>query len=42
MIKHLPLLLFIGLAYWGCDSNEGCIDESNTSDTPLVFQITIE
>ena len=28
MNKHLTLLLFIGLAYWGCDNNEGCIDES--------------
>ena len=25
MIKHLPLLLFIGLAYWGCeDKDEDC------------------
>ena len=32
MTKHLTLLLFIGLAYWGCDSNEGCIDESKISD----------
>ena len=32
MIKHLTLLLFIGLAYWRCDINEGCIDESKISD----------
>ena len=32
MTKHLTLLLFIVLAYWGCDSNEGCIDESKISD----------
>ena len=30
--KHLTLLLFIVLAYYGCDSNEGCIDESKISD----------
>ena len=25
VIKHLPLLLFIGLAYWGCeDKDEDC------------------
>ena len=33
MTKHLTLLLFIVLAYWGCDSNEGCIDESKISDS---------
>ena len=32
MTKHLTLLLFIGLAYWGCDSNEDFIDESKISD----------
>ena len=32
MTKHLTLLLFIVLAYWGCDSNYGCIDESKISD----------
>ena len=32
MTKHFTLLLFIGLAYWGCNSNEGCIDESKISD----------
>ena len=33
MTKHLTLLSFIGLAYWGCDNNEGCIlDESKISD----------
>ena len=32
MTKHLILLLFIGLAYWRCNSNEGCIDESKISD----------
>ena len=32
MTKHLTLLPFIVLAYWGCDSNEGCIDESKISD----------
>ena len=30
--KHLTLLLFIVLAYCGCYSNEGCIDESKISD----------
>ena len=32
MTKHLTFLLCIVLAYWGCDSNEGCIDESKISD----------
>ena len=32
MTKHLTFLLCIGLAYWGCDSNEDCIDESKISD----------
>ena len=32
MIKHLTLLLYIGLTYWVCNSNEGCIDESKISD----------
>ena len=32
MIKHITLLLFIGLSYWGCDNNQGCIDESKISD----------
>ena len=32
MSRYLPILLFIGFAYLGCDSNEGCIDESKISD----------
>ena len=40
MTKHLillghrifPIFLFIGLTYWGCDNNQGCIDESKISD----------
>ena len=32
MIKHLTLLLCIGLTYWVYNSNEGCVDESKISD----------
>ena len=32
MHRYLPLLLFIGLAYWGCENNDNCIDESKISD----------
>ena len=32
MIRHLTLLLLIELAYWGCDDNKGCIDESKIVD----------
>jgi len=40
MTKHLtllghkifPILLFIGLAIWGCEDNNGCIDESKISE----------
>jgi len=32
MTKHLILLLFIGLALWGCKNNDKCIDESKISD----------
>ena len=32
MTKYITLLLSIGLAYWGCDNNQGCIDESKISD----------
>ena len=32
MRRYLSLLLFIGLTYWGCDNNQGCIDESKISD----------
>ena len=31
MIKHLILLLLIGVAFWGCDDDE-CIDEWKISD----------
>ena len=31
MSKHLTLLLFIGLLFWGCEDNN-CIDESNISN----------
>ena len=37
-MKHLILLLFIGLAYWGCDNNEGCIDESKISDASICTE----
>ena len=32
MRRYLPPLLFIGLAYWGCENNDNCIDESKISD----------
>ena len=34
MLVHriFPIFLCIGLAFWGCDNNEGCIDESKISD----------
>ena len=32
MRRYLSLLLFIGLAYWGCENNDNCIDESKISD----------
>ena len=35
MIKHLTILLFIGLAYWGCNNNEGCIDEAKIADDSI-------
>ena len=38
MTKDLTLLLFIGLAYCGCDNNEGCIDESIISDAPICTE----
>jgi len=45
MIKHLPLLLFIGLAFVGCQqeknilSPENCIDESLISDDSVCYEI---
>jgi hypothetical protein len=45
MIKHLPLLLFIGLAFFGCQqeknilSPENCIDESLISGDSVCYQI---
>ena len=38
MNKYITLLLFIGLAYWGCDINEGCIDESKISDASICTE----
>ena len=38
MTKYLTLLLFIGLAYWGCDNNEACIDESKISDDSICTE----
>ena len=38
MIRHLTLLLLIGLAYWGCDNNEGCIDESKIVDDSICTE----
>ena len=38
MRRYLSLLLFIGLAYWGCDSNKGCIDESKISDASICTE----
>ena len=38
MTKHLTLLLFIGLAYWGCDNNQGCIDESKIADASICTE----
>ena len=32
MINRITLLLFIGLAFWGCEENDDCIDESKISD----------
>ena len=32
MTKYIAPLLFIGLTYWGCDNNQGCIDESKILD----------
>ena len=38
MTKHLTILLFIGLAYWECNNNEGCIDESKISDASICTE----
>ena len=38
MTKHLTLFLFIGLAYWGCDNNESCIDESKIEDDSICTE----
>ena len=38
MIRHITLLLLIGLAYWECDINEGCIDESKISDASFCTE----
>ena len=38
MIKHLTLLLFIGLIYWGCDNNKSCIDESKIADDSICTE----
>ena len=32
--KHLTLLLFFGLAIWGCEDNDECIDESKITNNP--------
>ena len=38
MTKYLTLLLSIVLVYWGCDNNEGCIDESKISDASICTE----
>ena len=38
MTNHFTLILFIGLAYWGCDNNEGCIDESIIVDDSICTE----
>ena len=38
MTKHLVLLIFIGLAYWRFDINEGCIDEFKISDASTCIK----
>ena len=38
MTKYLILLLSIGLAYWGCNDNEDCIDESKISDASICTE----
>ena len=32
LIKHITLLLFIGLAFWSCEEDGQCIDESKKSN----------
>ena len=32
MARYFTLLLFIGLAFWGCENNDNCIDELKISD----------
>ena len=34
MTRIFPLLLFIGLAFWGCGDNDECIDESKIKNKP--------
>ena len=38
MNRYFSLLLFIGLAYWRCDNNEDCIDESKISDASICSE----
>ena len=38
MIRHITLLLLIVLAYWGCDINEGCLNESKISDASICTE----
>ena len=38
MIRHLTLLIFIGLTYWGCDINKGCVDESKIADNSICTE----
>ena len=38
MIKQLTLFLLIGMAYWGCNNQEGCIDESKISDASICTE----
>ena len=38
MTKYIASLLFIVLTYWGCDNNQGCIDESKISDASICTE----
>ena len=38
MTKHILLLLLIGLAFWGCEDNENCINESKVSDNSICTE----
>ena len=38
MTKYIASLLFIGLTYWGCDNNQGCIDESKITGDSICTE----